>query len=104
MEARESPIGRDFDRATGAEVHGNYAALNSFEVRGEYVFNLRGANTKCQRAKGTMGGGVRITAHYCHTRQNQTEFRAHYVHNTLLLVTDRKQFYVVLLTVFCQRL
>ena len=51
---------------------------------GQYVFNLRGADTKGQRTECTVSSGMRVTANDSHARQGHALFWPDNVHNSLI--------------------
>ena len=59
------------------------------------MFHFRGANTKAQRTKGPIGGGMAVTASDQHARHNQPLFRNNDVFDALSPVAKTVKRYVV---------
>ncbi len=55
----------------------------------EDMFDLAGADTKCDRTERTMGAGVAVTADHRHARKRQPELGADDVNDALVLVAHR---------------
>ena len=68
------------------------------------VLNFGGADTKRQRAKCAVSGGVGIAADDGHPRQGHALFRPHHVDDTLIRVVQIVQLNAELLAVFDQLL
>ena len=47
------------------------------------MLNLGSTDAVRQRAKGAVGGGVRVAAHHGHARQGGALFGAHHMHDAL---------------------
>ena len=57
---------------------------------GQHMFDFAGADAVRQRAKGAVGGGVRVTAHHGHARQRGAVFRSDDVHDALAPGQERE--------------
>ena len=66
------------------------AALGDEALGGEDVLDLAGADAKGERAKGAVGGRVRVAAHHGGAGQGEALLRADDVHDALALVAEAK--------------
>ncbi|MNE23534.1 hypothetical protein D3C80_1167910 [compost metagenome] len=85
------------------DFHGLRAAL--FQgLRRQNMFNFRGTNTKRQRTKRAVRGGMGVAADDSHTRQRDALFWTHYVDDALKRVVQVVQFNAERVAVFDQLL
>ncbi len=73
--------------AAYADAHGLGAPLLQ-GLGGHHVLDLGGADAKCQRSEGAVGGGVGVAADDGGAGQGDAELGAHHVDDTLVLVVQ----------------
>ena len=66
---------------------------------GQHVLDLRGADTKGQRAEGAVRGGMRVTADDGHPRLRRALLRADDMHDALARIAQAEQANAVLIAV-----
>ena len=65
----------------------------------QYMFYFRGTNTKCERGKGTMCGGMRISTNHCHAGQGGALLGTYDMHYTLANIAHFEFNQLVFITV-----